>query len=95
MTRRRAPKTRYTLRRNATSITKDLIWYKKTNCVSFFKTSKNNSAEFKIATNLGFIEASSVVKYLGAFFDKNLNWEAHTQFVLDKMCSAKRNIVQT
>ena len=34
-------------------------------------------------------ETSSFVKYLDVFFDKNLNWETHSQFVLDKMCSAK------
>ena len=63
--------------------------YKKTNRVLFSKTSKNESAALKIATRSGFIENSSVVKYLGVFFDKNLNWKAHAQFVLDKMCSAK------
>ena len=35
-------------------------------------------------------ETSSFVKYLGVFFDKNLNWETHSQFVMDKMCSAKQ-----
>ena len=37
----------------------------KTNCVLFSKTSKNESAELKIAINSGFIQTSSVVKYLG------------------------------
>ena len=63
--------------------------YMKTNCVLFSKTSKNESAALKIATHSGFIETSCVVKFLGVFFDKNLNWETHAQFVLDKMCSAK------
>ena len=63
--------------------------YKKTNCVLFSKTSKNESAALKIATHSGFIKTSSVVKYLGVFFDKNLNWETHAHFVLDKMCNAK------
>ena len=63
--------------------------YKKTNCVLFPKTSKNEFAALKIATHSGFTETSSVVKYLNVFFDKNLNWETHAQFVLDKMCSAK------
>ena len=47
--------------------------YKKTNCVLFSKTSKNEFAALKIATHLRFIETRSVVKYLGVFFDKNLN----------------------
>ena len=64
--------------------------YKKTNCVLFSKTFKNEFAALKIITHSGIIEASSVVKYLGVFFDKNLNWETRTQFVLNKMCSAKR-----
>ena len=65
------------------------INYKKNNCVLFSKTSKNESVELKIATHSEFIETTSVVKYLGVFFDKTLNWETHTQFALDKMCSAK------
>ena len=70
--------------------------YKKTNCILFSKTSKNESAalKLKIATHSGFIETSSVVKYLGVFFDKNLNWETHAQFVLNKMCSAKGILCQ-
>ena len=63
--------------------------YKKTNCVLFSKTSKNESAALKTATHSGFTETSCVVKFLGVFFDKNLNWETLAQFVLDKMCSAK------
>ena len=63
--------------------------YKKTNSVLFPKTSKNEFAALKIATHSGFTETSSVVKYLNVFFDKNLNWETHAQFVLDRMCSAK------
>ena len=63
--------------------------YKKTIRVLFSKTSKNESAELKIATNLGFIETRSVFKYLGLFFDKTLNWKTHKQFVLEKMRSAK------
>ena len=59
--------------------------YQKTKCVLFSKTSKNESAELKIATNSGLIETSCVVKYLGAFFDKKLNWGIHTQFVLGNM----------
>ena len=68
--------------------------YKKTNSKLFSKTSKNESAKFKVATYSRFIETSGVVKYLGVFFfDKKLNWKTHTQFILDKMRSAKRNIV--
>ena len=63
--------------------------YKKTNCVLFSKTSKNESAALKIVTHSGFIETSRVVTYLGVFFDKHLNWQTHAQIVLDKMCSAK------
>ena len=63
--------------------------YKNTNCILFFKTCKNESAELKIATTSEFIETRSVVKYLGVFFNENLKWETHTQFVLNKMGGAK------
>ena len=59
--------------------------YRKTNCLLFSKSSKKESAALKTATHSKFSETSSVVKY----FDKNLNWETHAQFVVDKMCSAK------
>ena len=49
--------------------------YKNTKCVLFSKTSKYEFAELNIATNSGLIETSSVVKYLGAFFDKKLSWK--------------------
>ena len=41
--------------------------YKKTNSKLFSKTSKNESAKFKVATYSRFIETSGVVKYLGVF----------------------------
>ena len=44
--------------------------YKKTNCVLFSKTSKNESAALKIVTHSGFIETSHLVKYLGVFLSK-------------------------
>ena len=56
--------------------------YKKTNSVLFSKTSKNESAELKITTNSGFIETSNVVKYLVVVFDKKLNWETYTQYLI-------------
>ena len=49
------------------------------------KRSKNSSYDIKIKINGQRLHPSNVVKYLGVYIDKDLNWNYHVNFVCDKL----------